>query len=153
MRYESVDQLQKALTENIFHYAKDSKKAAGRALGTIVEIITFYLLKTWELHDCISIETRIPEYGNPDITHNVEYSLHPVLSKYEIEVPNEASSITANRILKALEDNLNLQSFDKTNNNLLSKHRIIRNACTVATSDTANLVASIMKKSDAKIMI
>ncbi len=46
MTYESVDQLQKALTEEVFHYAKDSKKAAGRALGTIVEIITFYVITT-----------------------------------------------------------------------------------------------------------
>ena len=47
MPYESVDQLQKVLTENVFHYAKDGKKAAGRALGTLVEIITFYALKSW----------------------------------------------------------------------------------------------------------
>lgn len=46
MSYPSVDQLQKVLTEKVFHYAKDSKKAAGRALGTIVEIITFYALKS-----------------------------------------------------------------------------------------------------------
>ena len=31
MSYPSVDQLQKILTEKVFHYAKDSKKAAGRA--------------------------------------------------------------------------------------------------------------------------
>ena len=42
MAYQSVDQLQKRLTADVFHYAKDSKKAAGRALGTLVEIITFY---------------------------------------------------------------------------------------------------------------
>ena len=80
MPYESVDQLQKALTENVFGYAKDSKKAAGRALGTIVEIITFYLLKSWGLSNSVSIEKRIPEFGNPDITHNVEYSLHRIFS-------------------------------------------------------------------------
>lgn len=37
MAYKSVDKLQKALSSNIFHYAKDAKKAAGRALGTMVE--------------------------------------------------------------------------------------------------------------------
>lgn len=42
MSYLSIDQLQKILTEQVFHYAKDSKKAAGRALGTLVEIIAFY---------------------------------------------------------------------------------------------------------------
>lgn len=40
MAYPSVDHLQKVLTKKVFHYAKDSKKAAGRALGTLVEIIT-----------------------------------------------------------------------------------------------------------------
>jgi hypothetical protein len=40
MSYPSVDQLQKVLTEQVFHYADDKKKAAGRALGTLVEIVT-----------------------------------------------------------------------------------------------------------------
>ena len=153
MTYESVDQLQKALTEDVFHYAKDSKKAAGRALGTIVEIITFYLLKTWNLNNSISIEKRIPEYGNPDITHNIEYSLHPILNEYRIQIPNDSSSITANKILKSLENRLDLTSFENTNNSLLSKYGILRNACTVAVSDNSNLVASIISKTDEKIIL
>lgn len=32
MSYPSVDSLQKALCESVFHYAADKKKAAGRAL-------------------------------------------------------------------------------------------------------------------------
>jgi len=46
MSYKSVDALQNILSSKVFHYAKDSKKAAGRALGTLVEIIAFYLLKS-----------------------------------------------------------------------------------------------------------
>jgi len=153
MTYESVDQLQKALTENVFHYAKDSKKAAGRALGTIVEVITFYLLKTWKLNNSISIEKRIPEYGNPDITHNVEYSLHPILSECKIQIPNDRSSITANKMLKALDESMDLTSFEKTNNNLLSKDGILRNACTIAVSNNSYLVASITRKTDEKIIV
>ncbi len=152
MTYESVDQLQKALTENVFHYAKDSKKAAGRALGTIVEIITFYLLKTWKLNNSISIEKRIPEYGNPDITHNVEYSLHPILSECKIQIPNDRSSITANKMLKALDESMDLTSFKKTNNNLL-KGGILRNACTIAVSNNSYLVASITRKTGEKIIV
>src|ERR1022692_4045463 len=75
--YPSVDQLQKVLTETVFHYAKDSKKAAGRALGTLVEIITFYALKSWGFERNLAIERPLPEFANDDITHNVEYSLHP----------------------------------------------------------------------------
>ncbi len=46
MAYESVDKLQRVLAEEVFNHTKDPKKASGRALGTLVEIITYYLLKT-----------------------------------------------------------------------------------------------------------
>ena len=46
MAYESVDKLQNALGEKVFHYTQDKKKAAGRALGTMIEITTYYLIKT-----------------------------------------------------------------------------------------------------------
>jgi len=153
MSYESVDQLQKALAENVFHYAKDSKKAAGRALGTIVEIITFYLLKNWTLTPSISIEKQIPEYGNPDIKHNVEYALHPVLKSYQIELPDDGSSITSKRILKALEHDSGSESFQKVNKNLLSTNGILRNACTIGTIDDSNLVAFITGKTEGKIKV
>ena len=39
MSYESVDKLQKLLAEEVFSYTSDRKKAAGRALGTFLEII------------------------------------------------------------------------------------------------------------------
>src|SRR3546814_6835229 len=38
MGSRTVDKLQGRLREEVFHYAADSKKAAGRALGTIVEL-------------------------------------------------------------------------------------------------------------------
>ena len=92
MPYESVDTLQRALTRDVFHYAKDAKKAAGRALGTLVEIITFYLIKHWGYEENTAIERRLPEYANPDITHNVEFSLHPskeigLVSFDKVELP------------------------------------------------------------------
>ena len=80
MSYQSVDQLQKVLTQKVFHYAKDSKKAAGRALGTLVEIMTFYALKSWGLEHSIAIERPLPEFANDEITHNVEYSSPVLLS-------------------------------------------------------------------------
>lgn len=67
MAYESVDKLQKVLAENIFNHTKDPKKAAGRALGTLVEIITYYLLKSWGMNHQIAIERALHEYGNPSI--------------------------------------------------------------------------------------
>ena len=76
MSYESVDALQNTLTREVFHYAKDGKKAAGRALGRLIEIVAFYLLRSWDFRDSIAIERRLAEYANPDITHNNELGPH-----------------------------------------------------------------------------
>ncbi|MCL4548709.1 MAG: hypothetical protein M1495_09085 [Bacteroidetes bacterium] len=143
MSYESVDKLQKALVENIFYYAKDSKKAAGRALGTIVEIITYYLLKTWGLNNQISIERGLEEYGNPEITHNVEFSLHPIVRSSFLTINKTDKSITASKILKELEEqDYELKGFEIKQNQLLN-NGVLRNACTIATSKDSFLLCSI----------
>lgn len=156
MAYDSVDQLQKALTEKVFHYATDSKKAAGRALGTIVEIITYYLLKTWGLNNSISIERKIAEYGNPDITHNVEYSLHPIFKEFNLTFPKDGKTITSNVIWKSIEKNkkdFNLSKFEKSNNTLLSKDQILRNSCTIGISVNSYLVAAIVKENQTSYIV
>ena len=135
MVYESVDKLQNALVEQVFHYTQNKKKAAGRALGTIVEIITYYLLKTWGFNNSTSIERGIIEYGNEDISHNVEYSLHPIINDFIVNLPNNGNSITANKILKELGKQIDTTRFTKKNNNLLDKHNILRNACTKVKMD------------------
>jgi len=147
MAYASVDKLQKVLAEEVFNHTKDPKKASGRALGTLVEIITYYLLKTWKLNNYISIERGLTEYGNPDITHNVEYSLHPVVRSSLLSIEKSQKSITSNVILKALSaSGFDLVGFTKKNNQLLSNN-VLRNACTIATSENSFLLSSI--KSDA----
>ena len=146
MAYESVDKLQKVLAEEVFSHTKDPKKASGRALGTFVEIITYYLLKTWKLNNHISIERGLTEYGNPDITHNVEYSLHPVVRSSLLTVDKSEKSITSSVILKALTaTGFDLTGFERKNNQLLN-NSILRNACTIATSENSFLLCSI--KSD-----
>ncbi|MBY0434927.1 MAG: hypothetical protein K2U26_12530 [Cyclobacteriaceae bacterium] len=143
MAYESVDKLQRVLADEVFNHAKDPKKAAGRALGTLVEIITYYLLKTWGLNNQISIERGLEEYGNPDITHNVEYSLHPIIRNSIINVGKTDKSITANTILKTLEAvKFDLTGLERKSNQLLS-NGILRNACTIATSENSFLLTSI----------
>jgi len=147
MAYVSIDKLQKLLADEVFGHTNDPKKASGRALGTLVEIITYYLLKTWGLNNHISIERGLTEYGNPDITHNVEYSLHPIVCSSLLTVDKSEKSVTSNVILKALmASNVDLTDFEKTNNRLLSGN-VLRNACTVATSKESFLLSSI--KSDA----
>lgn len=76
MSYESIDNLQKFLANGVFSGAESRKKAAGRALGTFVELITFYLLKTWGLARGIAIERALREFANESISHNVEFTLH-----------------------------------------------------------------------------
>ena len=147
MAYKSVDELQTTLTEEVFSYATDSKKAAGRALGTIIEIITFYLLKSWGLDSSTSIETRVPEYGRPDITHNVEYSLHPVLAKHNIEIDGKSQSLTAHRLLQLYNNPVDKDLYCKTTNTLLSKNGLLRNGCRIAENEKSVLVATIVRES------
>ncbi|MEW5841858.1 MAG: hypothetical protein AB1775_01190 [Bacteroidota bacterium] len=145
MSYKSVDKLQQVLAKNIFHYTKDPKKAAGRALGTIVEIITYYLLKTWELNNQISIERGLEEYGNSDITHNVEFSLHPVIRSSSLALNKTAQSISSSKIIRALQnEKYSLESF-KIKPNLLLSNDVLRNACTIASSKDSFLLCSIIK--------
>jgi len=72
MGYDSVDKLQNILASEVFHYTNDKKKAAGRALGTFVELITYYVIKNWNLETFASIERPLPEFANSEITHNSE---------------------------------------------------------------------------------
>jgi hypothetical protein len=146
MPYESIDKLQKLLAEQVFNHTKDPKKASGRALGTLVEILTYYLLKTWGLNNQISIERGLSEYGNPGITHNVEYSLHPIVRSSYLTIKKSTKSIHSNIVLKALEANkFDLTGFERKSNVLLG-NGILRNACTIAASMDSFLLCSI--KSD-----
>ncbi len=144
MSYESVDALQKVLVESVFHYAQDRKKAAGRALGTLVEIITYYALKAWGFRDNVAIERRLPEYGNPAITHNVEFSLHPVLRRQSLPLQQFALPLTSNKLRAAL-DRIGFAHSDLTAKaaQILSKQGVLRNACTFGESENAFCIASV----------
>lgn len=146
MAYQSVDKLQKVLADEVFKYTKDPKKAAGRALGTFIEIITYYLLKTWGFNHQTSIERGLAEYGNPAITHNVEFSLHPVIREHIVKIDKGDRTITANVIKKALEKEnvFDISGYtDKFVSNLLSKGGVLRNAFTMSKSDNSYLLCSI----------
>ena len=146
MAYESIDRLQKLLAEEVFHYTADAKKAAGRALGTLVEIITFYLLKSWNFQDSIAIEKSLPEYGNHEITHNVEFSLHPILNELTIVLPYSNLPFTATRITAQLPEKLYPAKFRRQGTTLLTRDEILRNACTVAVGSTSHLVATLISQ-------
>lgn len=102
MSYKSIDEIQQYFAKNIFDRTNDPKKASGRALGTFIEIITYYLLKSWGLQKNISIETRLPEYANSELTHNVEFTLHKSMKVSEHKIEKSKSISTAN-ILKEIQ--------------------------------------------------
>ena len=146
MSYKSIDVLQNALATEVFHYTQDSKKAAGRALGTLVEIITFYLLKAWGYEKKIAIERRIPEYANPDLTHNVEFTLHPAYSIANIEMEESSLPFTAKKISDKTGKNLWGPSKIKKSAQLLSSALLLRNSCTIYESPEELAVAYLGDK-------
>lgn len=131
MRYKSIDVLQRALGEGVFGYAKDKKKAAGRALGTFVEIITYYLLKSWGIETSMAIERGLAEYANPAVTHNVEFSLHRSKSQRTVAAADVALPLSASKIVRALGDFLPAGT-RATGNALLASDGLLKNACTIA---------------------
>lgn len=125
MSYKSIDILQQSLASTIFSTKKDAKKAAGRALGTIVEIITYYLLREWGYTPNIEIETKLPEFGNSEITHNVEFTLHRIQHQEEKDV---VMPLTYTGVRKLFD--FAVQSPQKTGN-FIDKDYIVKNSAVI----------------------
>ncbi|KAA1258641.1 hypothetical protein LF1_11630 [Rubripirellula obstinata] len=145
MSFESVDKLQQTLVSEVFHYARDRKKAAGRALGTLVEIVTYYLLNSWELRNALTIERSLPEYRNPDITHNVEFSSHPILHQEEFEIDCEKLPLSFARLRKSCSLLDSLPKAEQRNNHLLGSDLRLRNGCTLGETENAIICGHIDK--------
>jgi len=146
MSYQSVDALQQVLVKKVFHYAEDRKKAAGRALGTLVEIITYYALKGWGFRENVAIERALPEYKNPAITHNVEFSLHPVLRQQTIPLQEFTLPLTTAKLRRAL-DKLEFDHRDLAAKaaQVLSHDGVLRNACAFGETTDVFCIASVDK--------
>ncbi len=140
MTFESVDALQKTLADTVFQYAADRKKAAGRALGTLVEIITFYTLRAWDLRDHIVIERSVPEFANSAIAHNVEFSLHPIRARHVVDIAPLSLPLTVAKLKRNLPF---LREAAVKSTQVLSKHGVKRNACVIAESADRLVVANV----------
>jgi hypothetical protein len=149
MAYDSVDKLQNLLASEIFHYTNDRKKAAGRALGTFVELITYYVIKNWSLEQFTSIERSLPEFANNEITHNVEFTLHGsrLIAKgnfYEKDIP-----LSCRTIIK--------RHFDKDkiipkSGMIIDRCKVIKNAFVLLTRENSFFNIYINSSSDAYII-
>ena len=138
MPYQSIDELQNLLSQEVFGDRQDSKKAAGRALGTFIETIVYYLLRQWGENDSTAIERPLAEYGRAEITHNVEFTLHPIRKIHRsFELTNNIPT-TARRIASNIELP---ESFSLTSNKLISKG-VIQNACVIGTTDDSIAIAT-----------
>ena len=138
MAYQSIDELQNLLSQEVFGDRQDSKKAAGRALGTFIETIVYYLLRQWGENDSTAIERPLAEYGRAEITHNVEFTLHPIRKIYDSFEFASSIPTTAHRIARKIELP---ETFTLTSNKLINKG-VIQNACVIGATDDSIAVAS-----------
>lgn len=145
---KTVDQLQTELREKVFHYAKDSKKAAGRALGTIIELITYYKLCSWGFSKNILIEKRIPEFARPDITHNVEFSIHRARNEVLVTLERDGKTVTA----KGLGIAANIKEAE-LEGQLLTSSSLLRNSAVIGERDNHILVANLTGLTDDKLTV
>ena len=134
-RYKSIDALQKELAKGAFAYAADPKKAAGRALGTFVELITFYLLKSWGLEQYLAIERGLPEFANPSVAHNVEFTLHRSHHVADVEFEKEIT-LSAKKLMRSEELASHANNGKITTNVLIGKDGLLKNACTIFENQT-----------------
>ncbi len=145
MNHQSIDDIQNTLANQVFSYADDRKKAAGRALGTLVELITYYTLRAWGLSENVAIERRIPEFANPDIKHNVEFSLHSVKRKHEITIAPLSLPLTPAKIKRHLPF---LSEYELKRNQVISSDLVKRNATVLTEADDCLVVANIKELSE-----
>ena len=155
--YPSVDKLQKTLADNVFHYTKDAKKASGRALGTLIEIITFYLIKDWGFESGVRIEKGLIEYSNDEISHNVEYSVHPIYKQIQITIEKKLP-ITTKKIFSILNKNglvkeNGWEEYEVKSSSLLTTQGVMRNACVLAQNKEKTLVAVIKDDNQEELLV
>jgi hypothetical protein len=141
MTYLTVDKIQKQLSEDIFGNRKESKKASGRALGTIIELITFYIFKGWGFLPNLSIERKLKEFGNDEITHNVEYGLHQIVAEQTITLDDSIRlPLTSAKLFNLF--NLS-KKIEKKTNQLLTSDFILRNSCLIGEDRESIFIANI----------
>lgn len=96
------------------------------------------------MRDHIAIERPLPEFGNKEITHNVEFSLHPVLWKETRTISPLALPLTSIKLKSAFKQlsELGADTLNRSNQ-LLTSRGSRRNGCVLAESEVGPLIANI----------
>jgi len=84
--FGAIDEAQMALANEIFDSRESPKKAAGRAIGTLQEILAYSVLHHYELDSRTYLEYPLPEQGLEEVTHEVEFSIHPKVGERGAEI-------------------------------------------------------------------
>ena len=150
MGYESVDRLQNLLASEVFHYTKDKKKAAGRALGTFVELITYYLIKNWNLERFSSIEHSLPEFANNEIKHNVEFALHGSKLLVNDKIEKSDIPLSSSKIIK--KHFANNKNLSPKNGMIIDKNNVIKNAF-ILSLDKKSFISAYINSNDSSYSI
>ena len=148
MSFPSLDALQAALTTGAFANRTSSRKAAGRALGTFVELLTYYMLRAWGHTEVTCIERRIPEFGSPEDLHNVEFSLHPLVQSRRLTLGAErkALPISASKLLKACPTAKNwVPGAEKWSGQVLTSKGMVQHARVLASDEASLCVATLLQ--------
>lgn len=144
MSYGSIDEIQKTLAQTVFQHTSAQKKATGRTLGTIVEIVTYYLIRQWNLSYGVTIELPIPEFANKRIYHNVEFGLHPVEFYQNYRIENVNLPLTPAKLRKKsgeIEKLLEEFTPPGKGKQLLSRDLLQRNRCIVGRNESKSKLA------------
>lgn len=105
-----------------------------------MELITYYTLVMWDLRDHIVIERSIPEFANPKIMHNVEFSLHPVYRQHNVSVPIKSLPLTPKKIQAGIGF---LMSETVRPNQVLTSKLVKRNSAVIVENDVGPVIANV----------
>lgn len=152
MNYKSIETLQATLKDSVFNYAADARKAAGRSLGTMIEIITYYMLRDWGYSGYTAIERGLPEYRNSEITHNVEFTLHPICQRAKVKGLN--APLTSSKIMRSISEEIDVDAYSsKKGNSVLDSNDVLRNSCLLAENNTKLVIANLVKDGEVDVSV
>ncbi len=97
-------------------------------------------MRAWELRDHIVIERSVPEYANPQVVHNVEFSLHPIRHSHHLSVSTERLPVTPAKIARELPQ---LPDGARKTHQLLSTEGVQRNACVIGEGAAGPIVTHV----------